>query len=149
AARLRPHAAYSHRLLQQLKPAVASGERAALRTIDEEFENCRRAWNWSIGHEEADTLARSADTLVNYADSRGRFEESLSLLREAIEAPGAQSTPRLLAFLSSRAAHLLYRLDRYQEAEAEAMRALATTKRTRDTATKLQALNVVATCALR
>ena len=43
----------------------------------------------------------------------------------------------------------MYRLDRYQEAEAEATRALATTKRTRDTATKLQALNVLATCALR
>ena len=143
------HAAYFHRLLQQLKPAVASGERAALRTIDQEFENCRRAWNWSIRHDEADTLARSADTFVHYADSRGRFDECLSLLREAIEAPVAQSAPRLLAFLSSKAAHLMYRLDRYQEAEAEATRALATTKRTRDTATKLQALNVLATCALR
>ena len=56
AARRRPgagttraaHAAYFHRLLAQLQAAAADGERAALQTIGDEFENCRRAWAWSI-----------------------------------------------------------------------------------------------------
>ena len=131
----------------EAQPSRAASVRPC--AIDEEFENCRRAWNWSIGHEQADALARSATILIDYADSRGRFDECLSLLREAIESPVAQSDPRLLAFLNSKAAHLMYRLDRYQEAEAEATRALAATRRNRDAATKLQALNVLATCALR
>ena len=44
------HAAYFHRLLAQLQSKAAAGERTALQTIDVEFENCRRAWAWSIKH---------------------------------------------------------------------------------------------------
>jgi predicted ATPase/DNA-binding SARP family transcriptional activator len=141
------HAAYFHRLLAQLKPAVASGDRAALNRIEEEFENCRRAWNWSLEHGEADALARSSSTLLDYWDYRGRFEEGLALLRKAVEAPIAQADTALQALLLSRAAHLEYRLDRYGDAEAKARRVLGMTRVGGDRAARVQALNVLATCA--
>jgi len=143
------HASYFHRLLAQLKPAVGSGDRVALARIDEELENCRRAWNWSVEHGQADALARSSATLLDYWDYRGRCEEGLALLRQAIEAPVAQADHALQALLLSRAAHLEYRLDRYAVAQANAQRVLAMTRGSRDRAARLQALNVLGTCAFR
>jgi predicted ATPase/DNA-binding SARP family transcriptional activator len=142
------HAAYFHRLLDQLRSNAASGDRAALNRIDEEFENCRRAWTWSIEQGQADALARSSRPLLDYCDYRGRCDEGLALLRQAIEAPIAGDTT-LQALLLSRAAHLEYRLDRYTEAEAHAQQVMATTHRSRDRDARLQALNVLATCAYR
>jgi predicted ATPase len=149
AATQAAHAAYFHQLLAQLNPAAAAGERAALQTIDIEFENCRRAWTWSIKHEQVEALKRSSATLLDYCDYRGRFEEGLALLREPIESPVAQADLKLRSLLLSRVAHLEYRLDRYVDAESTASRALAATRHSRDPATERQALNVLATCALR
>ena len=143
------HGAFFHRLLEQMKRAVGVSDRAALQTIEIEFENCRRAWNWATAHKQAEALSRSADTVLNYCDHRGRFEEGLLLFRAAIESPVAQADARLHALLLSKASHLEYRLDRYGDAEATASRALAATRNTRDRATKLQSFNVLATCALR
>ena len=143
------HAAFFHRLLTQLNLPVEDSDRAALQTLDVEFENCRRAWHWSIAHKQADALARSTVTLLNYCDHRGRFEEGLMLFRAAIESPLAQADANLHALLLSKASHLEYRLDRYVDAEATASRALAATRSGGDRATKMQALNVLATCALR
>ena len=140
------HAAYFHLLLAQLKSAVTAGERAALQAIDVEFENCRRAWTWSIKHDQADALARSSAILLDYCDHRGRFEEGLVLLRSAIESPVARADAKLHALLLSKASHLEYRVDRYADAEAMASRAMTGS---RDNATKVQSLNVLATCALR
>ncbi len=149
AATQAAHAAYFHQLLAQLRSAAAAGERAALQTIDLELENCRRAWTWSIEHDHAEALGRSSATLLDYCDYRGRFEEGLAWLRQAIESPLAQADAKLQSLLLSRAAHLEYRLDRYADAEASASRALAATRNSRDRATKMQALTVLATCALR
>jgi predicted ATPase/DNA-binding SARP family transcriptional activator len=143
------HATYFHRLLAQLKSAVRSGDRVALARVDEELENCRLAWNWSLEHGPADALARSSATLLDYWDYRGRCKEGLALLRQAIAAPVAQADHALQALLLSRAAHLEYRLDRYAEAQANAQRVLAMTRRSRDRAARLQALNVLGTCAFR
>ena len=74
------HAAYFHRLLGQLHSPAGAGERTALRTIDLEFENCRRAWTWSLEHGPVDVVRRSSGTLLDYCDYRGRFEEGLALL---------------------------------------------------------------------
>ena len=143
------HAAYFHQLLSQLRPAVNAGERYAMQIVDVEFENCRRAWGWSIKHLQADALRRSSGVLLDYLDHRGRFEEGLALLRAALESPLVQSEIELHSLLLSRASHLEYRLDRYAEAQASASRALAAMRRSGDYATKTQALNVLATCALR
>ena len=143
------HASYFHRLLAQLTSTVSSGERTALQMIDIEFDNCRRAWTWSIEHDQTDALARSAVTLTEYCDSRGRFEEGLGLMRAALEAPVAHNHPKLRAFLLSKAAHLEYRLGRYADAEATASRALATSSDDGERAMRVQALNVLATSALQ
>ena len=42
------HAAHFHRWLRQLEPASESGDREALQAIDRDFENCRRACQFSI-----------------------------------------------------------------------------------------------------
>ena len=143
------HAAYFHQLLAQLKHAVDLGERVALQTIDAEFENCRLAWLWSIEQGKSDPLTRSVSTLLNFCDYRGRSEEGLALLRQAIESPLAQDDAALRALMLSKAAHLEYRLDRYGDAEASASRALAAVRRGGDQDTRVQALTVLACCALR
>ncbi len=53
--------------------------RTALHTIDVEFENCRRAWAWSIAHGQVDALKRSPATLLEHFDYRGRFEEGAGI----------------------------------------------------------------------
>ena len=143
------HAAYFHRLLAQLSSATSAGERTALKTIDVEFENCRRAWAWSIEHGPVETVKRSSGTLLDYCDFRGRFEDGLTLLRQAAKSPLAQADAQLHALLLSRVAHLEYRLNRFAEAESTAQRSLDQTRRSHDHATKRQALNVLATCALQ
>jgi len=143
------HAAYFHRLLAQLRPLAEAGDRVALQTIDVEFENCRRAWAWSIAEAQADALRLSSKTLLEYCDHRGRSEDGLALLRAAIESTVAKSDAKLDALLLSRASHLAYRLGRYVDAEAMALRALEATRKSRDRATKAQSLSVLGTCALQ
>ena len=143
------HAAYFHHLLAQLQSGAAAGERTALQTIDVEFENCRRAWAWSIEHGPVDALKRSSATLLDHFDYRGRFEEGLALFRSTIESPHVQADAQLHSLLLARISHLEYRLNRFSSAESTAKRALEATRRSRDHATRRQALNVVATCALQ
>lgn len=145
----RAHAAYFHRLLVQLKSAVADGARTALQSIDDDFENCRRAWLWSVAQDQAGALASSVVTLLDYCDYRGRFEDGAGMLRRALDAPGVQADPKVEALLLSRLSHMEYRLDRYGEAEAYAQRALARTRRGRDREARRQAVTVIAACALR
>lgn len=149
AATWAAHADYFHRTLAQLASVVASGDRTSMQRLDDDLENCRRAWQWSIEHGECKPLARSVLPLLDYFDHRGRQEQGLALLRQAIESPPVQADAATLALLLAKASHLEYRLDRYAEAEASASRALATAPRGRDGAVQIQALNVLATCALR
>jgi len=149
AASRAAHAAYFHRMLVQLRPSAEAGDRTALQTIDVDFENCRRAWAWSIAEGPVDVLRLSTKTLLEYCDHRGRFGDGLLLLRAATESPAVQKDEKLHALLLAQISHLEYRLDRYADAEAAALRALAMGGRGRDYGAKVQALNVLATCALR
>ena len=143
------HASYFHRLLAQLTSTASAGQRTALQMIDIEFDNCRRAWTWSMEHGRADALARSAVTLTEYCDYRGRFEEGLGLMRAALDSPVARTDPKLRALLLSKTAHFEYRLGRYAEGEATASLALAVAPDDAEPAMKIQALNVLATSALQ
>ena len=144
----RAHANFFHRLLAQSRRAVDDGDREALQRVDIELENCRAAWAWSVAHEETEALAKSALTLLFFCDHRGRFEEGLSVFRNALESPSAQSDPRLAPMLLCAAASLEYRLDRYGDAEATAVRALTTTRPV-DNDTKFRCFNVLGSCCLR
>jgi predicted ATPase/DNA-binding SARP family transcriptional activator len=142
------HAAYFHRWLKQLEPATENGQREALQGIDMEFENCRRAWRFSIDHGEAEALTHSVSTLVNHFEHRARFEEGLALLRQAIESPLGQADAKLRALLMSLAALMEMRLARYADADATASRALATLRSSQPRKAKYQALAVRGACAL-
>jgi predicted ATPase/DNA-binding SARP family transcriptional activator/Tfp pilus assembly protein PilF len=134
------HAHYFHRLLAQTRRAVENGDSEALRTVDMEFENCRAAWAWSVAHGDAESLARSVMPLLGFCDLRGRFEECMAMLEAT-----AQSEPLTLSAL----AHLHYRMDRYAEAEALTLRALAATKTSRDHETRLQCFKNLGATYLR
>jgi predicted ATPase/DNA-binding SARP family transcriptional activator/Tfp pilus assembly protein PilF len=143
----RAHAMHFHRLLAQLNRAVEDGDREALRRLDEEFENCRVAWRWAATHAPLE-LPKGVRSLLNYCDHRGRLEEGLLLLGEAIESPAVKAAKSVLADMLAAAAHLEYRLDRYAEAEASASRALKTDPKP-NLDTHLQCLVVRGGCALR
>lgn len=142
------HADYFHRWLRQLEPATENGQREALRAIDTEFENCRRAWQFSIDHGQAEALMHSVPTLLNHFEHRARFEEGLALLRQAIESRLGQADGGLRALLLSQAALMEMRLARYAEAEATASLALAATRSAQPREAKYQALAVQGGCAL-
>ena len=144
------HASYFAQLLAHEGPAIGAGDRGALQRIDAEFENFRQAWTHAVAHGQAELVTRSVAALVNFCEHRGRSGEALSLVRDAVEAPFVQADPTLQALLLAQRAQLEYRLDRYAEAQATAAGALLLARRReRDRATRLQALTVLATCALR
>ncbi len=145
----RAHARHFHRLLAQSRRAVDDGDRQALQAVETEFDNCRAAWRWSAATGDADGLAGSTLTLLHYCDHRGRREEGLALLREALASPAADGDSRLGALLLSAAAHLEYLLDHYAEAEATAARALAAAQPIDDDEARLQSLKVLGSCCLR
>jgi predicted ATPase len=118
------HAAHFHGWLKQLEPATARGQRDALRAIDTEFDNCRRAWASAAAHGLAAELRASLPTLRHYFEHRARFEEGLALWRQAAETPLAAADPVLRARLLGQCALMEMRLARYPEAQATAARAL-------------------------
>jgi len=141
------HAAHFHRWLRQLEPASESGDREALQAIDRDFENCRRACQWSIAQGQGEALRHSLPTLLNYFEHRARFAEGLALFQQALESPLAADRP-LQAVLLSQAALMQARLARYAEAEATAARALAATRRGQQREARYQALAVRGGCAV-
>jgi predicted ATPase/DNA-binding SARP family transcriptional activator/Tfp pilus assembly protein PilF len=145
----RAHALHFHRLMIQLRRGVQDGDREAMEWVDTEFENCRIAWRWSVAHDDPDALAKSAATVLQFCDRRGRYAECLSLLNEAIESRAAQASAEFRALLLAKAAHLEYRLDRYGNAEAIAEQALAIARPARDHETLMQCLRVLGGCCLR
>lgn len=143
------HAQYFHRMLAQLRGPAETGERTALTQLDTECENCAAAWRWAVGHREAQLLMRSTFTLLNFSDHRGRCEEGLAMLHEAIEKLPAGVDERFEPLLLSAMAQLEYRLDRYANAEATAGRALALAAATRDDDARLQCLKTLGAACLR
>jgi tetratricopeptide (TPR) repeat protein len=148
AATASAHARHFHRWMAGLRRAAESSDREALLQLDVEFENCALAWRWAVAHRELDALAGSAWTLLNFCDHRGRFEEGLALMRLAIAAAGPPAPAGFEPLLLGASAHLEYRLDRYDDAEATARRALAAARTGPDPATRLLCFKVVGACCI-
>jgi predicted ATPase/DNA-binding SARP family transcriptional activator len=144
----RTHALFFHRLLAQSRRAIEDGDREALQRLDIEFENLRIAWAWSVTHDATDAVAKSVLTLMHFCDHRGRFEEGLLMLRDALEPQSAQNDPSVAPLLLGASASLEYRLDHYVNAEATASRALAASRQV-DRDTKFRCFNVLGSCSLR
>jgi tetratricopeptide (TPR) repeat protein len=73
----------------------------------------------------------------------------MALLREAIDAPACQAEVATWAGLLAQLAHLEYRIDRYDAAQASAERALAALRKAPAHDAQIQALTVLASCALQ
>jgi predicted ATPase/DNA-binding SARP family transcriptional activator len=143
----RAHAAWFHRVLAQLAPAVKAGERAALQSIDDQLENGRQAWRRAVVDGDAAAVRSTGGVLHQYLDNRGRYGEGLTLMRQAIDAPPLRADATLQAWLLACAAHFEYRLDRYAAAQTLATRALAV--ESADLGTQERAHGVIGTSALR
>ena len=142
------HATHFHGWLQQLEPAAARGQRAALQAIDTEFDNARRAWTLAAAHGLAAEMLRSLPALRHYFEHRARFQDGLALWQQAAESPLAAADDLLRARLLGQCALMEMRLARYQEAHATAARALDAAQATADRDARYQALAVQAGCAL-
>lgn len=143
------HAAYFHHFLARREGAVSSGEGGALGEIDAEFENVRRAWQFSVANGRGALLQRDARTLNDYCGHRARLGEGLALLRQALESAEAGADPGTRAVLLAFAASLESRQDRYAEAESTATEGLAAARAARDAAMQKKCLSVLATCTMR
>ncbi|MFO1315534.1 MAG: tetratricopeptide repeat protein [Burkholderiales bacterium] len=143
------HARWFHRMLAHLGRAVGNGDREIMRQLDAEFENCRAAWQWAAAHGAADLLLRSEPALMSYCDHRLRNEDALALARDALASPGVGADPRCEAYMHVRTAHIEYRLERYAEAEATALRALPRVRAARDRVAEILCVNVLGSCCLR
>ena len=152
AAAEQAHAEYFQRLIDQLRHGLARGQRDALRQIDVEFDNCRVAWRRAVALGRFRALAAYAPALRDFCDNKGRYVDGLTLLNEALGARPHGADASHEALLLSAAAHMLYRLDRYGEAEAETRRALAAVGRAAASSavreTRLQCLKTLGVCAL-
>lgn len=144
------HGAYFQHRLMQCQAAAEAGERNTLRALDADQENFRLAWQWALDTGPTDALPGCATTVLSYVDHRGLIEEGLRCMHAALEAPRVRDDVALLALFESRASHLCYRLDRYGEAERLAAQALDRIQPEEpDNAARVQALTVLAACALR
>lgn len=149
AAAREAHGRYYMRLLAQSRRGARLSDRETLRALDAEVENCRRAWRWAVAHGAAEMLRQAAWTLLHYCDLRGHFSEGLGLLHEAIEARPGEAEPALGAVLLAGVAHLENRLDRYDDAQTTARRALAMVREGEDHDAAAQAHKVLGSCAMR
>lgn len=143
------HAAYFHHFLARREDAVYRGEGGAIGEIDAEFENVRRAWQFSVASGRGALLQRDARTLNDYCGHRARLGEGLALLRHALASEEIGRETGTRAVLFAFAASVESRLDRYAEAEATATEGLAAARAARDAATQKKCLSVLATCAMR
>lgn len=144
------HSAYFLHRLVQWQAAAEAGERGTLRAIDADLENFRIAWQWALEAGPTEPIPGCVAALLRYFDHRGLIEDGLRWMREAADAPRIHEDAALHVLLDSCVAHLCYRLDRYAEAERLAAAALERIDpREPQSAARIQALTVLAACALR
>lgn len=144
----RAHARHYLDWLGQLVPALDRGATDAMQAVDVDFENCRAAWCSSVDRGMVDEILRGVRGLVAYCEHRGLASVARSLLEEALASPVAGNA-KVRLDLSGRLAHLLYRLDRYDEAAAMAEAVLAGADPDRDGGAILQSLAALGGCGLR
>ncbi len=141
------HARHFHGWLLQLEPAAARGRREALKAIDDDFENARRAWLHSIARQDAAALLRVLPAWRHYFEHRARFEDGLALWRAAADSELAAADALLRARVLAQAALMEMRLARYADAQVTAGTAIDAAEAPADRDARYQALAVQAGCA--
>jgi tetratricopeptide (TPR) repeat protein len=80
-------------------------EATALRRMDEDIDNIRRAWRWAVDHGVIERMDEAAAALHHYVRRRARFEEGTALFADVDrmarthgDGDATRVLPRLLAF---------------------------------------------------
>ncbi len=121
------HSRFFLEALATLQKALnSSGQLGALQQIDIVLEDMRRAWSRAVTRGDAECLYKAARPLRHYHSMRGRFQEGLELLGEAIAALEASPSPfdRELGGLLAHQAHFFHKLGDYPRAQDAATRSL-------------------------
>jgi len=94
------HSAFYCTFLHQWESVLKSARRlTALVEIRTERENARAAWNWAVAHGQTERLEQALESLGNFYEWRGRYQEGEEALRMAatkIAAPETAEQQRLL-----------------------------------------------------
>jgi len=120
------HAEHFARSLAAVAPHGRGDQRLLMQAVDEEFANCRGAWQHALDAQRLDWIGAMAPTWRFFYENRGRLAEGMAHFRAALALPergaaalGAQT--RLRYGLST----LLYRAGDLPQALATAQDALA------------------------
>lgn len=119
------HCRFYVRFLQEREQRLQGREqREAVQEITAEIENVRVAWYWAVKQGKADELDRALQSLLNYYEIQGWFQEGERMFADATEALRQQSgevvdTTRIaiLGKLSARQGGFSYRLGHYSRAQ--------------------------------
>ena len=132
------HASYYGTELQKLTPKLNSGEqRTILRQLELDYENIRIGWYHLLAKlgtdsEQLTTLNQYIDPLFVFLDTRSRFQEGESVMREAVaEVERYADRPvgaRVLGRLLGRQGWFTFHLGNPTEAEALLQRSLSVLK---------------------
>jgi predicted ATPase len=147
AAASKRHAEWFHHLLARLGPAVEAAAADACDEIQLELENCRLAWRWAVAQRTTALLATSALALMRVFELRGRAEEGLALMGEALPlAAVAPTPPAHAADLLSAVVQLQYRVGRLDDAASWARQGLKRAREAAADGARLRCLNVLGLC---
>ncbi len=119
AARERHARFYATFLDRQWPELMSSRYKQAYRAIEDELDNIRAAWRWSVEHADADTLHQGLRALWFFFDSGSRFREGELLFAAAADSTreaGPQYEP-LLGRLLARQGALYFSLDHFLTAQ--------------------------------
>jgi predicted ATPase/transcriptional regulator with XRE-family HTH domain len=124
------HSRFYLAMLDGCEPALRSGaQRQTLRSLVEEIDNLRAAWEWAVAHNMFDALASAARAFGCLFELSGWLEEGVKLLESAIQAADDGSeTPmqrRLKGEALAQQALLLMRQGRFVSALECADKSLA------------------------
>ena len=79
------HSSYYADLLEGWGKKIASPKQMeTLTEMDFEIDNVRLAWNWMVEHRQIANLQKSLHSLWRFHDIRGRFQDGMLLMRQAV-----------------------------------------------------------------
>ncbi len=117
------HAQYYFRVLQLGLENIRFGNsKAALETLELEFENIGAAWQWAIQNQQLHLLKTAAEALMRFFDARGRCQEAIEMFAKAID---VVQDPATLGTLLIHQAKFFERLGQFQLSQRQTERGLA------------------------
>lgn len=125
AAACAAHARHFRILLTERQAKLRGSDAAALRFVDDEFENCWQAFHWLVANGPAEDLAPAVTALADHSRHRGYSERCLATMEAALAQGVVSREPAVRARLLAHIANQHFRLDRFAVAESTAREALA------------------------